>query len=50
MQCSPLFCVRVSESMMKYSEMAEVQTLPHNKIHDGIAAWNGYYSLYAEHL
>jgi hypothetical protein len=42
--------MRVSESMMKYTKMAEVKPLPDNKIHDGIAAWNGYYSLYAEHL
>ena len=35
--------------MMKYSKMAEVQHLPGDKIHDGIAAWNGY-SLNAEHL
>jgi hypothetical protein len=31
----------VSESMMKYGKMAEVQHLPGDKIHDGIAAWSG---------
>jgi hypothetical protein len=36
--------------MIKYSEMAEVQHIPGDKIHDGLGAWNGYYSLYAEHL
>jgi hypothetical protein len=45
-----IICMRVSESMMKYSKMADVQHLPGDKIHDGIAAWNCCYSPYAEHL
>ena len=31
-------------------KMAEVQHLLGDKIRDVTAAWNGYYSLYAEHL
>jgi hypothetical protein len=44
---NPCESFRINDETQK---MAEVQQLPGDKIHDGIGAWNGYYSLYAEHL